>query len=387
MNILHFTFSLAQGGRRNAILNLCSGLSENNVTSYACSISSLSQDDYKKLETNKLNGIYSLEHNGHYFPHRTKLLSKLNSICRQHDIDLIHTHDAASQILAALLYKKNKTPHHIYTFHRSLSTDTSGVKNKLRNFYANHKTDIITVGSNERREHLLKENILLSDKKIKLIPFGIDLDRYYHSDTANHELRNKFDIKDTDVVLGGVGHFGKEKGIDIILRSFSELDKYSNNKNIKLIIVGKGNHKQTSFINNLANDLNISAKVIFPGFDNHIEKWYSCFDIFLHAPRKEAFGLVAVEAMAAGIPVIATRVGGLIDIVEHNKSGYLVNPNSASELARYTQKLIDNSQNIHKYGNHGFDLACTKYSLSRFANEYYKLYSTLTDKINYNEVE
>ncbi len=378
MNVLHLTYSLSAGGRRNAIVNLCEGLVNKSVNSYTCSITHLSEEDFIRLSSLSFKGVFSMEFNGRYFSNKSLLLSKLSKICEKNNIDLIHTHDATSQIITAWMHNKNKTIPHVHTFHRSLDIDTVGIKNKIRNYYANQHTNIITVGSNDRKNHLKKYNLFLKSNKIQLIPFGIEVYKYAYSDKYNKQLRDKFDIDSNDIIIGCIGHFGKEKGLDIALKSFATIHKEADIDNLKLIILGKGNTKQTKYLLELCNELSIKNNVLFPGFDEHIEKWYSCFDIFLHTPRKEAFGLVVIEAMAASLPVVASRVGGIVDIVSHNTSGYLVESCNPNNIAEYLLKLIKNKQDIKKFGDRGYELAKTKFSLCNFANGYYKLYKSLT---------
>lgn len=376
MNILHFTYSLSAGGRRNAIVNLASGLKKLAVTSYACSITSLTNSDSEFLQTCDFKDTYTLDAKGRYFAHKTALLKKLNTYCLNHNIDIVHTHDAASQILTALLCKKNATLAHVYTFHRSLSSDTAGLKNKARNFYANKFTNVITVGSNDRKNHIYENNIFLRNEKVKRIPFGIDTDIYQHSAESRSQLRSKYNINENDIVLGSIGHFGKEKGIDISIRSFHEIVKKSNN-NVRLVILGKGNKEQTTYINNLIKQLALTENIILPGFDSSIAKWYSCFDILVHTPREEAFGLVLVEAMASGLPVVASRVGGIVDIVEHKITGYLAESGNIDQISAYTSSLIDSSEDRIHFGKSACKIASRKYSLSSFANEYLKIYQSL----------
>lgn len=376
MNILHFTYSLTSGGRRNAMINLAKGLELFDVNCYACSMTPLNSSDAEYLKHSSFKNYFSLDATGHYFVQKSKLLNKLREICTDNNIQAIHTHDASSQIITSLLHQNKKTLPHVYTFHRSLSSDTSGLKNILRNYYANKFTDVISVGSNNRKNHLLKKNIFLKNEKIKLIPFGIDINSYKHSKKLRSQLRSKYNISEQAIVLGAIGHFGKEKGIDIVIQAFSEIKK-SVGKDLVLIILGKGSEQQISYIEDLIHELNLVNDIVLPGFDSAIAKWYSCFDIFLHAPRMEAFGLVVVEAMASSLPVVASRVGGILDIITHDKNGYLVESSNPSELARYTLNLIENDQKISKFGDHGYELACSRYSLENFSKKYFDLYSSL----------
>lgn len=377
INILHFTYSLSTGGRRNAIVNLSNGLSKKEVNNFACSVNPITDKEYQELCNASIIEIPSLDSQSHYLNNLRKLLYQLETICIKNDINLIHSHDASSQIISAFLVSKTKLFPHVYTFHRSLPLDTKGIKNKLRNFYANKHTNIITVGSNDRKNHYLNNNYFINKNKVKIIPFGIELEKYKHSSEQRKIIRSQENFSESDIVLGCIGHFGKEKGIDIIIHAFSKLISEANITNIKLVIAGTGNKNETIFINSLCRKLNLQNKVTFTGFDSNIERWYSSFDIFIHAARTEAFGLVLVEAMAAGLPIVASRVGGMIDIVAHGKSGYLVETENPKEIADAVLKLINNPELLHQFGNNGYKIAKSNYSLDIFANAYLELYSQL----------
>jgi glycosyltransferase involved in cell wall biosynthesis len=179
------------------------------------------------------------------------------------------------------------------------------------------------------------------------------------------------------VVFGAVGHFRKEKGVDNILHAYSHFLANNKNQNTTLVIVGTGSDEQINYLHTLAQNLSVYRNIIFAGHDNDVAKWYSLFDVYLHAARKEAFGLVLIEAMAAGLPVIASKVGGIPDIVLHNKTGFLADPGNHTEFSKFISKLTFDKQMRCTFGKCAKEIALKKYSTTEYANSYVAIYKSL----------
>ena len=222
-------------------------------------------------------------------------------------------------------------------------------------------------------EHYLKWNIFVKNKLLQ-IPFGIPVNKYKHSQISRESLRNVLDVSPDTIVIGTVGHFSKEKGIDIVLKAYAELQRKIKNIKTLLVVLGTGNKQEIEYIHKLAQKLGTLSNTKFIGFDDNIEKWYSCFDIYMHGARKEAFGLVLIEAMSAKLPVIACSTGGIKDIVIHEKTGFLADTENVNQLAHYLLILTKDKELRIQLGNSGYKIANTKYSDSSYANNYITMY-------------
>src|SRR5581483_3864765 len=131
-------------------------------------------------------------------------------------------------------------------------------------------------------------------------------------------VRNELGL-DQDVTLFGViGHFGPEKGVDVAIRAFQALAGRSLPGPVALVIFGDG--PQRPELENLVRSVAAPGPVCFAGFRRDIHRCLQAIDALLHAPRLEAFGLVLIEAMATGIPVIASRTGGIPDLVREGRT-------------------------------------------------------------------
>lgn len=135
---------------------------------------------------------------------------------------------------------------------------------------------------------------------------------------------------DHDFIIGFVGRLSPEKGVDVLLRTTAELVEHL--PNVRVVLVGDGpERKQLSW---LARELGIGERVQFVGFQQDVKRWMLGFDlVVLPSIRRESFGIVLLEAMACSRPVIASRIGGIPEIIEHEKTGFLVEAGNAHELA------------------------------------------------------
>jgi glycosyltransferase involved in cell wall biosynthesis len=132
-------------------------------------------------------------------------------------------------------------------------------------------------------------------------------------------------------VLGGVGRLASEKGYDVLLRAMTELPE------CRLVLLGEGSMRTE--LTELATDLGIADRVEFVGWVDPPWATRWTFDILIAPSRVEGFGLVAVEAMRAGIPVIASGVGGFFEIIDDGDTGLLVEPENPSALAAAIRRL------------------------------------------------
>ncbi|HEV3204423.1 MAG TPA: glycosyltransferase family 4 protein, partial [Gemmataceae bacterium] len=333
MRVLHLTISFATGGRRRAITTLIERL---RVQGVECDLGCLEDLNCPWRD------VQGLAESVEILRRETlvdwKVLRKLIRICDERGIDAIHAHDAASQFTAALARLLRSRIKLVMTFHRSLGFESARFQDRLRNALACFQSGAIITGSRERRAHFLKENYVPARKVVR-IPFGIDTDQFCPNPENARTLRQEHGWNSDTVVLGAVGYFSMEKGIDQVIQGFQVLLQRSPPGNPVLVIIGRGTPVQEKNMNRLVKGIPPN-RVLLLGFQPHVEQWFQAFDIFVHAPRLEAFGLVVTEAMAAGLPVVATDIGGVPDQVRDGSTGFLVPPGDVYQLADAMERLI-----------------------------------------------
>jgi glycosyltransferase involved in cell wall biosynthesis len=209
-----------------------------------------------------------------------------------------------------------------------------------------------------------------SVKKLVRLPNFIDLTEY-----EKKTPKNKSDRK---IQILNVCRFARWKRIDLCIQMFSKL----NNENLELKIVGSGNTLLEKELKDLCKDLNVAERVVFVGEVNPVEisRHFIEADIFLSTTVYEPFGIVFVEAMAAGLPIVATKVGGIPEIVPDGKAGFLIDPNDIDDMAEKLQILIKNPVLRQKFGQFGIKKA-QEFDLKRNIDNFIiKLYENLAKK-------
>jgi glycosyltransferase involved in cell wall biosynthesis len=250
----------------------------------------------------------------------------------------------------------------LMTFHRSLNFESATLRDRIRNAFANSLSG--TIVTFVRRRNVIR------------IPFGINMDRFWPDPVAGAAVRRSLGLSDETFVIGAAGHFGPEKGIDIVVRGFLELIARPLPVPVALVVFGSGTAERREMLTALARSAP-SAPILFPGFHRDVHQWFRAFDLFVHAPRLEAFGLVLVEAMATQLPIIATRVGGVPDIVRNGETGLLVPPEAPGELANAMMRLMGDPGLRQSMAERARVVALEEYNADRFAQRYLRVYQAL----------
>lgn len=373
MKILHLVYSFAEGGRRRAVATLLERLPGLGMP---CDLGCVKELGCSPEEiTGLVDSEGSLVMRSRSAGDR-RALRRLRAFCEERGVDVIHAHDAASQYAAARAgIGSKRRPKLLMTFHRSLDFESARLRDRVRNTFANARSQAIVTGSSERRKHYLSRN-LVGPRKVVRIPFGIDLGRFRPDEGSGSDLRGELGFGPEVTVLGVVGHFGPEKGVDVAVRAFGLLAGRPLPGPVALVIVGDGTPGQREALHAMVGP-NMPGPVRFVGFQRDVDRWFRAFDLFIHAPRLEAFGLVLAEAMATGLPVAATRVGGIPDIVRQGRTGLLVEPDSPAELADALHKLLGEPSRRRSFGEAARETALAEYGADLYAARHAELYSDL----------
>src|SRR5262249_41799680 len=161
--------------------------------------------------------------------------------------------DAASHFTAALFRLRHPGMRVLLTFHRSLGFESARFRDRVRNAFANLLTDAVVTGSRERREHYLRQN-LISPRKVVRIPFGTDLSRFRPQPEVREATRQRLGLGPEVFVCGAIGHFGEEKGLDVVLRGFTELTRRRPAVPLALVILGEGQPPRRQLLHSLAGE-------------------------------------------------------------------------------------------------------------------------------------
>ncbi|WP_339926340.1 glycosyltransferase [uncultured Cyclobacterium sp.] len=217
----------------------------------------------------------------------------------------------------------------------------------------------------------LKMKTGVKSKSIQVISNGV-LTPKISSAVERDKLKNKLCIKDSEFVVGFVGRlYNNHKRFTDLLKAI----KLVNLSYLKLLVIGDGIDKQ--LLLKEIELLRISENLVHVGYQSDPHPFYDIMDVLCVPSSREGFGLVAAEAMMHGLPVIATKVGGLKDVILDKETGFLVSPFSPQEIADKIQILIKNPGIGKKMGQKGKIRAMDNYSADRYSKDVEHLYLEL----------
>jgi glycosyltransferase involved in cell wall biosynthesis len=216
-----------------------------------------------------------------------------------------------------------------------------------------------------------------------VIHSGVDLQRYRKVAKQRTRKRKELGIPSESLVVGYVGWLIPIKGVTYLVSAMAKVAE-KNSKSL-LVLVGKGDDKGEEEIKlkEQVEKAGLTDKVLFLGWRSDVDEIMGCFDIFVLPSLNEGMGRVLVEAMAAGLPIVASRVGGIPDLVKDGKNGLLVPPADSSALAKATSDLVENMEKRERMGQAGKKM-CRPYSADAMVEQIDDLYKELLKKYVHN---
>lgn len=186
------------------------------------------------------------------------------------------------------------------------------------------------------------------------------------------ELRERLGIATGDPVIGAVTRFHPVKGINFLVDAFARLSR--SYPRARLILVGRGPEEER--LRRQVRELGIDQQVVFTGFQRDVQRFVKLFHVSVVPSLEEGFGLVALESLALGVPVVASRLGGLPEVVTHGKTGLLVEPADADAIAGAIARILENGE-LHRCMSEAGPTAAQRYSLDGYAGRLTEIYQEL----------
>ena len=236
--------------------------------------------------------------------------------------------------------------------------------------------DKIIVSSFDYLEHSnIKKLFKKYPKKFVEIPFGVDLSRFEPREKPT-DLIKKYNIQNDEKIILFVGSLDKAhyfKGVDNLIKGFLRLQLKA-----RLIIIGEGDMKLEYEKKVL--DFGLKNKVIFANKvnDYDLPRFYNLADVFVlpSISKAEAFGIVLLEAMASGLPVIASNLAGVKNLIKNGINGFLIEPNNINDLVDKINLLL-NSEEVKKVGAKGRKIVESKYNKEKIDKIFIKVFENI----------
>jgi glycosyltransferase involved in cell wall biosynthesis len=316
------------------------------------------------------------------------IAKKAEKVCRENRIDIVH---GQIPYLSDVLLRKSKVGiPFIETVHVPIEVEVATLRGTnfrellfwekfimlstpIAKFIERHivkRADgLIAVSKSSKRGVMRCYGI--SEDKVEVIYEGVDVNIF--GEARGEKVRERLGLVDEFVILY-VGRQCRRKNLEVLIHAFSILKKAY--EKIELVMVGRES-RYTDRLRALARTLNVEKSVIFTGYvpNKELPSYYAACDVFVLTSHQEAFGLTAVEAMAAGKPVVVPNVGGLPEVVRHGRTGYLYD--SFRELVERLSVFVSDKKLARRMGFSARRRVLEKFTVERMARDTFKFYEKI----------
>ena len=303
-------------------------------------------------------------------PYSLALAVALHDTARKHELDLVHVHYAIPHATSA------------WTAHEML-----GEERDLKIVTTLHGTDITLVGLHPSFHAITRFSILRShgltavskflkretvrdftvpEERVEVIPNFIDTAVYRPGLVPSHRATL---APDGEKIVMHISNFRAVKRAEDVVSVFAKLTAKQPSR---LVLVGDGPERPRVLMR--AEELGVRDRVMFLGKHTSVHEVLSCADLFLLPSASESFGLVALEAMACGAPVVASNVGGLPEVIEHGTSGYMFDVGDIDAMAEAGLRIMGDDEHWRSLSEAGRALAEERFSSERVVPQYERYY-------------
>jgi len=298
---------------------------------------------------------------------------QLVRLIRKRNIALVHTN--TNTILASPLAARLTGTPHVWSIHE-LMVEPATVRNALHYMIPRFSTRVVTV-SQAVRDHMLKDAAKFADR-FAFVRGAIDVEPFLHAE-GRARVRDEWGVKDDEVLIGMAGRVTRWKGQSIFVQAAKLIA--ARHPQARFAAVGGVFDTEKFYMDRFRQEVHearLENKLIINDFRADMPDVFAAFDIFvLPSILPEPFGLVVIEAMASGKPVVATAPGGPSETVVDGETGFLVPPSDPAAIARALEELLTDPQKRISMGEAGRRRARDVFSLPRYVTEFEELYDAV----------
>ena len=298
-------------------------------------------------------------------------IARLARFLRTHPVDIVHGHETIPAVVAGVAGLCSR-PSTRRVYFREF-TEGSTLQNLVSRFATTLTS--ATMGASRTVARYAIDVDGADTRRVSVVPNGVEPLRPVDVNEVQG-IKNQLGIPPQGFVVLCVARLRVEKGIDVLIQAMEELGHRATG-GVHLVVVGSGPEKER-----LVGQVSATSSFVshFVGHMSDLAPWYATADVVCVPSRREAFGLVAIEAMAAAKPVVASRVGGLSETIEEGINGLLVEARSARALADALDRLrVDKAERL-RLGGEGRRRFEATYTLEAMADRWVEQYRRLVDE-------
>ena len=300
---------------------------------------------------------------------------RLSEMANQHNANIVHTFGIRSNCLAWKIHKNahfawaTRVPNHSYTDYDN--PWVGRLSHWMNNFFL-RSADAIQVISPQLKEYYLESGF--PQEQLELIPNGIDLAHYQH-EQQKEDCKQALGIPTGAFVIGSVGRLAPIKGYDVLIKAFAQV--HASLPSSHLVLIGDGPEKAA--LQSLTKRLHVEHGVQFAGFLGDIRPALWALDLYACSSHSEGVPHTILEAMASGVPVVSTRVGGVESIMTHNQHGVFIDALDESNLANTILTAASNKERMDEFAHNAYENIKDNFSEEQMAKKIIAMYDRTTN--------
>lgn len=339
-------YTPSKGGMETALINLTQGLKD---AGHEVFIFAPNYPNWKETEANVYRyKFFSFVYKNFQYVIPYPFQYSMGKVVESLNLDIIHSHHPFLLGDDAIYYSKKLHLPILLTYHTKYEDHyyyvpllprflSQWIIRKVVNNYC-AKCHTIIAPSSAIKNIIIEKQITTP---VEVIPSGIDIENFARDDHQRMSVRSKYGISDKEIVLLTASRLAEEKNITFLINAFQLISQQKSG--VKFLILGDGNIRAE--LEQQVQQLGLGDKVIFTGMlnKNDMMSYYEAGDIFVFASVTETQGLVAVEAMASGLPIVAIKASGIEDMVKDQQDGFLT-ANNQQDFADKVLRLINDDR-------------------------------------------
>lgn len=301
----------------------------------------------------------------------------LGPVLKKINPDILHTHGVKANFFGRIVARRLNSIKVVTTVHSHLKHDYDQWAIKLLTYGMEYSTrrlnDYFIAVSNPIKMDLIDSGV--AEERIAVIPNGIPLQKF----TAVHNpglLREELQLPDDALVVGTVARLRPVKGIGLLIEAVGALCREW--QNLHIVVIGDG--PERGALEMQVQHLGISDRVHFLGFRDNVEAYLPGMDVFANTSLSEGLPVAVLEAMASKVAVIASGVGAIPDLIQHEHNGLIVEPGSVSDIEKGLKRMLSDSEWRRSMGENGFQTVIKEYTTTVMSRRNEELYKKLLEE-------